>query len=58
MLPNYLERPRLLTTNLRLQQHETQEKINLRAWEGDIMTAADLLGETKTPDDQLETATT
>ena len=43
---------------MRLHQHETLEKIQQRAREGDTMSATALLGETKTPDDQLETATT
>jgi glutaredoxin 2 len=53
-----LVNPRLPTSNVRLHQHETQEKIYLRAWEDDTMSATDLLGETKTPENQLETATT
>ena len=57
VLQKNLVNPRLPTSNVRLHQHETQEKIHLRAWEGDTMSATDLLGETKTPDDQLETAT-
>jgi hypothetical protein len=58
VLRKNLVNPRLLPSNVRLHQHETQEKIHLRAWEGDTMSATDLLGETKTPDDQLETVTT
>ena len=53
-----MERSRLLTSNVKLHQHETIEKIQKRAQEGDTMSATDLLGETKkTPDDQLETVT-
>ena len=57
VLRKNLVNPRLLPSNVRLHQHETQEKIHLRAWEGDTMSATDLHGETKTPDQQqLETA--
>jgi hypothetical protein len=44
-------------TIVRLHQHKTLGKIQQRAREGDTMSATELLGETKTPDDQLETAT-
>ena len=57
VLRQNLVNPRLPTSNVRLHQHEIQEKIHLRALEGDTMSATDLLGETKTPDEQLETAT-
>ena len=57
MLRKSLVRSRLLTTNVGLHQHETLGKIQQRAREGDTMSATELLGETKTPDDQLETAT-
>ena len=62
VLRNNLVNPRLLASNVRLhQQHESrnkmQEKIQQRAREGGSMSAIDLLEETKTPDDQLETET-
>ena len=58
VLRKNLVKARLPTSNVRLHQHKTLENIQQRAWEGDTMSATDLLGETKTPDDQLETATT
>jgi len=42
---------------VRLHQDETLGKIQERAREGDTMSVTELLGETKTPDNQLETAT-
>ena len=64
-------KPRLLTITLRnargdpvestegdaMSATKTLEKIQQRAREGDTMSATELLEETKTPDDQLETAT-
>jgi hypothetical protein len=57
VLQKSLVRSRLPTSNVRLDQHETLEKIQQRAREGDTMSATELLVETKTPDDLLETVT-